>query len=281
MKILTAIRGKLTDGETSMNRQLNYYSRRKQGFDCWLKCLEGWKNFHRYTIEDNNAARRLAEEAISICPDNPEGYALLSLIYAWDIRLGNTKSPGETFKKAMEFAQKALALDDSFTLAHVALCSHYLYIREYDKAIAEAARAVALDPSGWFCYTQCGIALTYACRPEEAIPMFQNAIRLNPNISGSAFVNFGEALRMTGRFDEAVSAYKKALQRAPDFIRAHIGLVTIYSLMGREEEARAEAAEIRRINPNYSVDHYVKTVNYKDQSENDKIVNAMRKAGMK
>jgi hypothetical protein len=53
--------------------------------------------------------------------------------------------------------------------------------------------------------------------------------------------------------------------------------------MGREKEARAEAEEVLRINPNFSLDHFARTAlkSYKDQSEIDKVVNAMRKAGLK
>jgi len=52
-------------------------------------------------------------------------------------------------------------------------------------------------------------------------------------------------------------------------------------MMGREKEARAEAAEILRINRNFSVDSWAKTFAYKGQSQQDKIVNAIRKAGLK
>jgi Tfp pilus assembly protein PilF len=88
---------------------------------------------------------------------------------------------------------------------------------------------------------------------------------------------------MTGRFEEAVSALKKALQRAPDNVLAHIHLTCTYSLMGQEKEARAEAEEVLRINPNFSLDHFARTTlrSYQDQSEIDKVVNAMRKAGLK
>ena len=51
--------------------------------------------------------------------------------------------------------------------------------------------------------------------------------------------------------------------------------------MGREKEARAEAAEVLRINPKYSVDYYAKTLMFKDQSANDRVVDALRKAGLK
>jgi len=111
--------------------------------------------------------------------------------------------------------------------------------------------------------------------------MYQKAIRLNPSAAANTFVRFGLALRMVGRLEEAVSAHKKAIQRAPDYIVAHIGSGTTYSLMGREKEARAEAKEVLRINPKFSLDYYAKTLPLKDQSEIDKTVNAMRKAGLK
>ncbi len=86
---------------------------------------------------------------------------------------------------------------------------------------------------------------------------------------------------VTGRFEEAVSALKKAIQIAPDNISAHMGLAATYSMMGREREARAEAAEVLRINPKFSVDYYAKSFSHKDQSQRDKVVNALRKAGLK
>jgi hypothetical protein len=51
-------------------------------------------------------------------------------------------------------------------------------------------------------------------------------------------------------------------------------------MMGREKEARAEAAEVLRINPKFSLDSFAKAVPYKDQSVIDKLYNACRKAGL-
>ena len=58
-------------------------------------------------------------------------------------------------------------------------------------------------------------------------------------------------------------------------------LAACYILMDREKEAHAEAAEVLRINPKFSLDFFAKTLSYKDQSQNDKLVNALRKAGLK
>jgi TolB-like protein len=279
MKILTATRVKLTEGEISSAYSKHY--RGKQGFDCYLKLMEGAKYLNRLNIEDNNVGRRLTEEAILMCPENPVGYAQLSSVYLHDYVFRNTKSPRETLEKGIELAQKALAIDESLPWPHDLLCFLYSHIREYDKAIAEGERAVALDPSGSDAYRGYASALLFAGRPKEAIPLFQKAIRLNPNAPAVTFVNFGYALRNAGRFEEAVSELKKGIQRAPDFSIAHINLTATYSMMGREKEARAEAEEVLRINPKFSVDSWAKATALKDQSEIDKIADALRKAGLK
>jgi adenylate cyclase len=243
MKILTAVRVKLTEGGISSAYSKHYSG--KQSLDCLLKHLEGARYRGSYTIEGNNVARRLLEEAISMCPENPLGYSYLGAVYLQDYMLRNTKSPRETLEKALELTQKAVAMDDSLSYPHGILSSVYLAKKDYERAIAEGERAVALDPGDSLAYFAYATALLVACRPEEAVP-----------------------------------ALKKGIQRAPDNIMAHVGLGTTYSLMGRGKEARAEAQEILRINPMFSPDQLYKTTFWKDPLLVNKFVNALRKAGM-
>jgi adenylate cyclase len=278
-KILTATQVKLTAGERAST--VEKYFRGKQGLDCYLKILEGSKYLQLHTIEDNNVARRIAEEAIAMCPDVPWAYNLLAWVHRQQYWLGSTKSPPETMEKAIELAKKTLALDDSIGEAHALLSHLYSAKREYDKAIAEGERAITLDPGGAVAHEWYALTLVYACRPEEAIPLLQKAIRLSPLGSTSTFVFLGHALRMMRRFEEAVSAYKKALQLSPNNIFPHIGLAATYIQMGREKEASAEAAEVLRLNPKFSVDYSAKRLPYKDQSVTDNFVDALRKAGLK
>jgi adenylate cyclase len=216
-----------------------------------------------------------------MCSENPAGYVLLALVHQMEYWQGSGKSPGESIERSIEMSQKALAIDDSIAVAHGVLSHLYALKREYDKAIAEGERAVALDPGGAGVYTMYAMSLHYAGRSEEAILMFQKAIRLNPAGETGIYLHFGHALRTTGRFEEAVSAYKKALQPAPDNIFAHLGLAVAYIMMGREQEARAEAAEVLRINPKFSVDSYAELLMNQDQSVIDNFIGALRKAGLK
>ena len=89
------------------------------------------------------------------------------------------------------------------------------------KAIAEGKRAMALSPNDAMVLHLYALVLFYAGRPEEAIPLYQKAIRRNPNGPGFFFLHLGHAQYRIGRFDEAVLAYKKAIQRSPNNIIAH------------------------------------------------------------
>jgi tetratricopeptide (TPR) repeat protein len=195
--------------------------------------------------------------------------------------LGPAQSRRESVEKGIEMAQKAIALDDSIAAGHSLLGLLYNLKREYDRAIAEGERAVALEPGGATINQGLAMSLYYVGRSEEAIQLFQKAIRLDPVGSSGLYHNFGHALRVAGRYEEAISVYKKSLQREPDNIFAHLGLTATYSITGLEKEARAEAEEVLRINPKFSLDSFARTLAFKDQSMSDNYIGALRKAGLK
>ncbi len=279
MKILTAAQVKLTAGEQALTTAK--YFRGKQGLDCYLKYLEGLKYHRGFNIEDTRMARRIAEEAIAMCPDVPMAYVLMGFVCQMEYWMGLGKSPRDSIETGIEMVQKAIAMDDSVPIAHGLLSQFYVLRREYDKAIAEGERAIAVEPGGEVVHAFYATSLNFAARWEEAIPMYQKALRLNPLGTTALFLNFGNTLRNAGRFEEAVSAYKKAIQLSPNNIIAHLNLAITYIMTSREKEAYAEAAEVLRINPKFSVYNFAKTLPYKDQSVIENIIEASRKAGLK
>jgi len=282
IEVLTAIRVKLTEGELSSGYG-KYYGG-KQGLDCYLKIMEGNDLVSRHNTKDNNLARRVAGEALAMCPEVPMAYLLMAYVHSNDYWLGSTGSAREAIDKAIELVQKAIATDDTLAEAHGLLGHLYTQKREYEKGIAEGERAVALNPGVANVLAYYATSLNFAGRSEEAIPLLQKAIRLNPNPVASFrnnYLTLGNAFLFTERYEEAVSVYKKAIERTPNFFWGHLMLAATYSEMGREKDAQAEAAEVLSINPKFSLDFFAKTSLIRDQSMRDKIFNALRKAGLK
>jgi adenylate cyclase len=276
MKVLGAIQLKLAGAETAGPK----YYKGTHGLDCYLKYLEALGYVQRNTLADTHKAQQIAEETLAMCPEIPTTYRISAIVYMNYYWFDSSRPPRESIEKATELLQKSLAMDDSNALAHGNLSIVYLQKREYDKAIAEGERAVSLDPgSPWtaFMYAK---ALAYAGRPEEAIPLLEKAIRLNP-LGPSPFYNdLALSFRMTGRLEEAAALYKKSLERAPNDFWIHAALAGVYIMMGRDEEARAAAAEVLRINPKFSLEWYAKRSLIKNRSEVDKTADALRKAGL-
>lgn len=216
-----------------------------------------------------------------MCPDSPAGYFLMATAHQNDYWLGISKSPRESLDKAIELMQKSLAIDDSNGRLHGFLGTLYTFRREYEKGIAEGERGVALDPGGALALYFYGVSLNFAGRYEEAITSLQKAIRLDPLGNAFNYIHLGNAFLWAGRFEEAVPNFKKLIELAPDNMFGHSQLAATYIMMGREEEARAEIAEVRRINPKFSVEFLMKTSPLKDRSKLDDMANALRKAGLK
>ena len=85
---------------------------------------------------------------------------------------------------------------------------------------------------------------------------------------------------MTGRYEEAAAVWKKSIEMAPNDFYMHAALAALYIMMGRDEEARAEAAETMRINPKFSLELVSKRSLIKDRSVLEQNIEAMRKAGL-
>jgi len=275
-KIITALQVKLTEGEMARS-----YAKGTDNLEAYLKLLQGREHVYRQNKEDNALAKQLLQEAIALDPEYPKPYAFLGTTHLMDIWLGSSKSPRESLAKAMKLAQKAIALDDSYATAHGLLGNLYIMTRQYDKGIAECERGVALDPNSASALGWLGQNLYWADRPEEAIPVLEKAIRLNPIPPSWYLYNLAMAYRDKGRYEEAISACKKVFHREPKNVIAHLVLAATYSLSGREEEARAEAAEILRIDPKFSLEGLARTRPHKNQANTKSYIGALRKAGLK
>jgi adenylate cyclase len=181
----------------------------------------------------------------------------------------------------MELIQKVIELDATYAEAHGHLGFLFSMIGEHGKAVAKGEQAVALNPNSAYAHMILGHTLRFAGRSEEAIPEYKKAIRLNPIPPTNYLFGLGLAYCWTDQYEEAIKWCEKAVRKDPDSFMAHLMMTVVYSLSGREEEARAEVAEALRINPKFSVQKFEKAVKLKKETEKKRFIGALRKAGLK
>jgi adenylate cyclase len=277
MKILTALQVELTEGE-----QARVVSKGTDSLEAYLKWLQAHEYYLRLNEDDNILARQKAEDAIAIDLNYVAAYTTLAWTHALDARFRWSKSPKQSMAQAVDLAKKAIALDDTYPDVHRLWGYIYLLKRQYDKAIAAQEKTVALSPNWAGAIAHLGMGLVYACRPEEGIRTLQKAIRFNPTKTPIYYYfKLGRGYRMIGQYEEAISAFKKALLGSPNNLASYIGLASTYSLSGNTDEARAAAAEIFKINPKFSSERFIMSLPFKNQSENERVINALHTAGLK
>jgi adenylate cyclase len=275
LKIVKTLHVKMQAGQVGSET-----GRGAKNLDVFLKSMEARAQVLRYTREGNARARKLFEEVITLDPNYARGYSGLAISHASEVWLGTSKSSRESLAMVIDFAKKAVSIDESDATAHAALAYLLGMTRQYDRAIAQTERALALDPNSYSVINNCGIALAYSGKHGEALPLLEKAARMNPAIAQS-FVVSSMAYRIVGRYDNAREHAKKAVERDPKNPLAQIALAATSILTGREDEARATAAEVLKINPTFSVEQYGKTLPFKDKSQINLMTDALRKAGLK
>jgi len=278
LKVLTAVQVKLTTGEVA-----RVFEKGTKNLEAYLKVLQA-REHKSGTLNKERVERaiQLLEEAIALDPEYAIAYSILCTAHFDLVGIGASEAPRESLLRAVELGKKAIALDDSNSSVHAYLTFPYIYLREYDKAISEAEKAISLSPNSATAYWALGFALSLSGRPQEAIPMLQKSLRLSPiPVHSQVLGILAGAYSTLGQYEEAIATYKKVLQiYGPDHLLAHIGLAITYALMDREKEARAEGAEVLRIDPKFSWDRWIKGLPY-SQSSKDRMADALRKAGLK
>ena len=87
-------------------------------------------------------------------------------------------------------------------------------------------------------------------------------------------------MRFSFRLQEALDAQKKALSLNPDFFGSHVLLAAIYSELGRDDEARAALAEVKRINPLISLEILRQRLPFGDHAQVERFFSALKRAEM-
>jgi adenylate cyclase len=223
------------------------------------------------------------KEALAQDPDLIGAYSELAMNY---LRVWETTQNQDPLilDRALEMAEKTVAIDDSSLGGHIALSLICLYKKQYEKALVEAEKLIALAPENAVSYAILAFIFNYVGRSAEAIEMVEKAMQLNPAIPAWYLNTLAAAYAFSGRQTEAVATLKKVFEHSvnyPTAFIAHVSLAVLYAELGQEEDARTEAEEILKLVPNFSVEVWGQRNPNKDQAQIERDMAALRKAGLK
>jgi adenylate cyclase len=276
IKIVSAMRVNWTQAE-----QERMLAKGTKNLEAYLKILQAIEYFQSYNKENLAKCKQMAEEAIALDPNYAVAYSYLAAAIGEQSYLGVYKDSQEALDRAIALGQKAVAMDNSSGLLHSRLAWLYILNKEFDKGIAEAEGAIALAPNSGDAVVRLALSLLWGRSPEESLPYFKKAMRLSPIPSQTLLHNMAVAYRDSGQYEEAIALFRKVFQKWPQAINSRVGCAAALAMAGRLEEARAEAAEVMRIDPNFSLEVWTGRFPWRDKARFNRFVEALRKAGLK
>jgi tetratricopeptide (TPR) repeat protein len=222
-------------------------------------------------------ARALFERALQIDPNDAEALAGSAETYANE-RFFGWGEPGTDYEaKILGPANRAinLAPEDAYTYFPKA---QYLSLSgRHSEALAVADAGLAANPNFVLLYMPRAVAENSLGRYEQAKADVERAMRLSPRdrAIGTFHVIVGDAEINLGDFDAAIDAYHKAIDSGERGFFVHTNLAAAYAHADKMDEAKAELAEARRLNPAITIKWM------KEHTPNlPAVFDGLRKAGM-
>ena len=240
--------------------------------------LRGRSLYARATRTSLSQARPLFEKAIDLDPKYVPAYVGLGLVELYAVTLGWTSNPADAMQRAEKLATKAISLDEANSGAHAIMGRVLTRLENYDRALEELKRAIALNPSDADAYEGLSTALLFSGDFDGAIRAIDIYSEFQPSLTGGTFFNLGTALLLTGRSADSVRTLERSIERYPSISFNNAMLAAAYAAVDRIADAERQAAMVRRQFP------YFSSVNFGSQFRNpqdrEKLVAALKVAGL-
>ena len=240
-------------------------------------------NWHhnKFTAPDAGEAQRLFSAAIEADPNYARAYSSMASTKFWAAQMGWAEDPESTMQAALEFARKATALDDKDARGHFHVAQASLWLRRHDDAIAEARRAIALNPSLVQAHAVLGYALDCIGEFEEAIKTVTYSLRLRPY--DQTIVRCIPAISIAhyqlGEYEAAQEVAQRVVGMNKNYWRGHQMLAASLGQLGRKQEATAALAEIFQREPKVSRAGYSGRFPFRDPVHAERVEDGLIKAG--
>jgi adenylate cyclase len=232
---------------------------------------------NRETFEQ---AKKLFLRAIELDPDFAKAYAALGFAYMFDYQNRWSDEPDKSLTRAKDYAELAVEKDPKEALAHAIAAVAATFRRDLDRAQTEIDLALSLNPNMAMAYNIQGGIRMYVGRPEEAIPLIERSMRLDP-ATNSQFLHFlGMANLLAGKYETAAAALRQRILLTPNTDFSRSLLASALGHLGELDEARRIWQELKDINPKYSFAEHLGRLPFRNDADAQRIAEGLKKAGL-
>jgi serine/threonine-protein kinase len=190
--------------------------------DAYRSYLQGNVAYDRsWGRDDVESALASYKKAVELDPNFALAWAKIARTHAWIYQLRYDRST-DRLVAAKEAADNAIRLDSGLSEAHLSLGLYWYWgLGEYEKALAEFAKAGQLQPSNAQVFQQTGNVRRRQGKFPEAIANYRKSADLNPRYH-LAWFNYGETSLFTRKYDQAAPALARVTALAPDFLEGYV-----------------------------------------------------------
>ncbi len=185
-------------------------------------------------LNRDDDAMAIMQRRIKEDPEDVQAYLNLSWI----------SSLSDHPQEAVEAARQATKLKPQESTGLTNMCRAYNDLELYDSAVQACNDALKIKPGDGETYLYLARAKEAQKKSSEATILFERAVaglvdytRQNPD-NADGFYLLGNAYYATEQRNKAITAYLKALELSPRYVKARFNLGYIYAQMGDRKSAR-------------------------------------------
>ena len=281
-EVAKAIAGKMSCEDGIVSKTLSIESRNKHPSD--LKTYEAMLRYYEYDQALTPESFLRAMEALTLAADRePECGQVWSMLGRLHAVIYTLEFPGyeaTSIKKAVGFAEKGVLLNPDNQRGRAILGFVRMLDNEIPAALAEAERALNLNPNSLFILDGIGYLMTLLGEWERGPALIRKAMRLNPYYK--PVVHYALWVDYLRQEEYQQAHFETQRLRRPSIFWDPLAKAVTLGLLGRYEEGKHFVKNLLELKPDFQakgrflIKHYIK---FDDIVE--RVIEGLHKAGLK
>ena len=233
------------------------------------------------STEDHHDAARLSGLVVERSPRNAMALAMQASCVLLANEYGHRELSEADAARAFDLIDRSVRINEESDYTHYVRCRLLLLVRRaHDLAIAEAERALELNPNYTYAHALLGYALICQGDPGRGMPLIEKALRADPRRARN--VDFFEYLAIghfvSGDCARALEWTEKAALRTGYLPSVRILLAIFHALLEQPEKAHAQVRAVLAVAPDATIET-IKRPPFKNEADINRYLHGLRKAG--